>query len=213
MPEEETCLEKARLLALQHFSSEELLERLPELSQQLCNSFPGGSKAPFWDPCGSITASIWQELAAGNAECKQAGKGENTPCSSAPLSESSLSAEQSYSSVHFPTLQEEAHINKQQVHNLALYWARSSDRKAIRSRLQPPRSQTLHFAHFNLCTAELKMSIIGDIKPRLLKLGVQFKHDLHTYTWCVLKEVLFTFWASTALNSDPFWLHVQPLHL
>lgn len=57
------------------------------------------------------------------------------------------------------------------------------------------------------------MSITGNIKPRLLKLGAQFKHELHTYTWCVLKEVLFNFWASTALNLDPFWLHVQPLHL
>lgn len=127
-------------------------------------------------------------------------QGGNTACSSAALhSRSSLSLEQSCSSMHSLTSQEEPHIDKQQVHNLALCWARSSSRKAIRSRLQSPRRQTLHFAHLFLCSTELKMSIINNIKLRLTNLVVQLKNELHTFTQRVrvrvLKEVLLIFQA------------------
>lgn len=77
------------------------------------SSFPEGSEASFLDLHGSITASIWWDLAGDKDEWKQTGKGENTPCASAPPSASSLSPDQSYSLIGVPTLKEEPHNNKQ----------------------------------------------------------------------------------------------------
>lgn len=92
------------------------------------SSFPEGSKASFLDLHGSIIASIWQDSAVDKDEWKQAGKWENTPCASAPLSTSLLSPDQSSSLIGFPTLQKEPHNNKQQVQSPALCWASPSSR-------------------------------------------------------------------------------------